>query len=65
MHKINELLTIVRRADFQEIEFARDRVIFSDLGALAADLRYSFNPDVRLKTAPAFLPGAGHRGALT
>ena len=36
MPKIEELLQIIRRADFQEIESARDQVTVSILGALAA-----------------------------
>jgi hypothetical protein len=36
MGKFDELLELVQRADFQEIEAARDQVEFSDLGAMAA-----------------------------
>jgi len=36
MSKFDELLVLVRRADFEEIEAARDKIAFSDLGALAA-----------------------------
>jgi hypothetical protein len=36
MSKTEELLELVHRTDFQEIEFARDQVHFADLSALAA-----------------------------
>jgi len=36
MNRIEEFLTLIRRADFEEIETARDQVTFSDLGPLAA-----------------------------